>query len=72
MPLYDYECPKCGQIVEEVRSIKDSNDDPPLCKNDGEKMTKVLLSAPALRKGGGLYSIDIEETGKNKSWGDLD
>lgn len=71
MPLYDYECPKCGALTEEVRSIANCNDGP-ACEVDGEIMIKVLISAPSLRKGGGLYSIDVEESGKNESWGDLE
>lgn len=71
MPLYDFECPKCGAQKEEMASMTDP-DDCPVCDNDGEKMKKVILSAPCLRKGGGLYSIDIEESGKNESWGDLE
>jgi putative FmdB family regulatory protein len=71
MPMYDYECPKCGEITEEIRSIANCNDGP-ICEKDGEKMVKVMISAPSLRKGGGIYSIDIEESGQNKPWGDLE
>ncbi len=27
MPLYKYKCPKCGQLTEELRCMKDRNDE---------------------------------------------
>lgn len=56
MPLYEYECTKCGRRVEKI--VKYS--DPPLviCESCGGKV-KRLLSSPAIRfKGSGFYVND--------------
>ena len=55
MPLYEYQCPKCGRI-EVIRKFSD----PPLkkCLTCGSKLEK-LLSAPAIQfKGAGWYVTD--------------
>jgi len=56
MPLYEYQCTKCGHRVEVIQRF----DDPPLavCENCGGEMKK-LLSAPAFHlKGSGWYATD--------------
>jgi putative FmdB family regulatory protein len=61
MPLYEYECAKCGEKIEVIRSFSD----PPLvvCPNCGGKLTK-LLSSPAFQfKGSGFYLTDYGKSG---------
>ena len=56
MPLYEYECKKCGRRVEKIVKFSD----PPLttCESCGGKL-KRLLSSPAIRfKGSGFYVND--------------
>ena len=56
MPLYEYECKKCGQRVEKIRKFSD----PPLtiCERCGGELEQ-LLSSPAIRfKGSGWYVTD--------------
>ncbi len=56
LPLYEYECKKCGRRLEKIRKFSD----PPLtvCENCGGKL-KQLLSSPAIRfKGSGWYVND--------------
>ena len=65
MPLYEYECTKCGEKIEVIRSFSD----PPLtvCPNCGGVLVK-LLSSPAFQfKGSGFYLTDY---GKSGSAGD--
>ncbi|HQQ76500.1 MAG TPA: zinc ribbon domain-containing protein, partial [Thermoanaerobaculia bacterium] len=65
MPLYEYECAKCGERIEVIRSFSD----PPLvvCPECGGALTK-LLSSPAFQfKGSGFYLTDY---GKSGSAGD--
>lgn len=65
MPLYEYECGKCGERIEVIRSFSD----PPLvvCPNCGGDLKK-LLSSPAFQfKGSGFYLTDY---GKSGSAGD--
>ena len=64
MPLYDFFCEKCGEIIEELQKVGES---PPKCPNDNEVMKKKL-STFSLRKGGGLYSLDTT----TKRWDDLE
>ena len=56
MPLYEYQCRKCGRVLEKIQRFSD----PPLtlCEKCGGKL-KRLLSAPAFQfKGSGWYVTD--------------
>lgn len=56
MPIYEYECEKCG-VVEAIQKF----DAEPLekCPNCGKSKPKKLLSASAFHlKGGGWYKTD--------------
>ena len=61
MPLYEYQCAKCGEKIEVIRSFSD----PPLvvCPNCGGELKK-LLSSPAFQfKGSGFYLTDYGKSG---------
>lgn len=62
MPLYEYECLKCGTRFEEIRKFSD----PPLSKHAGcGGKVRKLLSAPAIQfKGTGWYITDYARAGK--------
>jgi len=62
MPLYEYECLKCGARFEQIRRFSD----PPLNKHDGcGGKVRKLLSAPAIQfKGSGWYITDYARAGK--------
>lgn len=56
MPLYEYQCKKCGRVVEKIQKFSD----PPLtkCEQCGGKLER-LLSPPAIQfKGAGWYVTD--------------
>jgi len=56
MPLYEYQCTKCGERVEVIRKFSD----PPYthCPKCGGDLRK-LASAPAIQfKGSGFYKTD--------------
>jgi len=56
LPLYEYECKKCGKRFEKICKFSD----PPLtkCENCGGKLEQ-LLSSPAIQfKGSGWYVTD--------------
>ena len=56
MPLYEYQCEKCGSRIEKIQKFSD----PPLatCEKCGGDLTR-LLSAPAIQfKGTGWYVTD--------------
>jgi putative FmdB family regulatory protein len=65
MPLYEYECTKCGEKIEVIRSFFD----PPLtvCPNCGGVLVK-LLSSPAFQfKGSGFYLTDYGKSGSSQA-----
>ena len=56
MPLYEYQCTKCGERVEIIQKLSD----PPYshCPKCGSDMRK-LVSSPAIQfKGSGFYKTD--------------
>lgn len=56
MPLYEYECAKCGSRTEVIQRVGDGSIGP--CAECGGEM-KRLLSAPAFQfKGSGWYVTD--------------
>lgn len=63
MPLYEYECEKCGNRFEKIQKFSD----PPLdaCPKCGGAVRK-LQSAPAFQfKGTGWYVTDYAKGGKS-------
>lgn len=56
MPLYDFECPKCGH-TEEV--LYKDGDDIPECENDGEAMFQLFVNKVSIRKGSGSTSYEM-------------
>ena len=61
MPLYEYECTKCGHRFEVIRKFSDPHEKKcPVCKGAVRK----LLSAPAIQfKGTGWYITDYSRRG---------
>ncbi len=56
MPLYEFQCPACGQVFEELRRAGDMS--PAACPQCGASAPHILsLSAFAL-KGSGFYATD--------------
>ena len=56
MPLYEYECPACGRVFEELRRAGDESD--AACPQCGKSASRIVsLSAFAL-KGSGFYATD--------------
>ena len=70
MPLYEYECQKCGVRFEEIQKFSD----PLLTEHDDcGGVLKKLLSAPAIQfKGTGWYVTDYARSGKPESDGKPD
>lgn len=55
MPIYEYQCTKCGHEFEKMQGYSDPE---PACPTCGGKV-KQLLSAPAVQfKGSGWYVTD--------------
>ncbi len=59
MPIYEYECAKCGHYLEALQKLADK----PLreCPECGKHSLKRLVSAPLFRlAGSGWYEIDFK------------
>lgn len=63
MPIYEYQCTKCGHELESLQKISD----PPLtdCPECGAQALQKLVSAAGFRlKGGGWYETDFKRGNK--------
>ncbi len=57
MPLYEFQCPKCGHRFERIQKFSDP--DPKKCPECGAGKIERLLHAPAVQfKGSGWYVTD--------------
>lgn len=56
MPIYEYECGKCGKVMDVLQKISD----PPLthCQSCGGSVRKVMSQTTFHLKGGGWYVTD--------------
>ena len=61
MPLYEYECKKCGQVFETIQKFSDE----PLKKHPkcGGKVTRLISAAGLHFKGTGWYITDYARAG---------
>ena len=58
MPTYNFRCKKCDKSEE----VFQKHDDPfPQCEEHGE-MTREMNGAPSIRKGAGLFSLNVGES----------
>jgi putative FmdB family regulatory protein len=65
MPIYEYQCDKCGHHLEALQRISDK----PLreCPECGRHTLKRLMSAPLFRlAGSGWYETDFKSDKENK------
>lgn len=65
MPIYEYECKKCGEIKEVMQKFSDR----PLakCGNCSGKLQKLISQSSFHLKGTGWYVTDYANTSKNSS-----
>ena len=62
MPIYEYSCGKCGEVVEKIQQFSD----PPLKRHSGcgGSMTKLISQSSFQLKGSGWYVTDYAAKGK--------
>ncbi len=65
MPIYEYECTKCGQHAEAFQKLSDK----PLktCSHCSGKLQKLISQSAFHLKGSGWYVTDYANTSKNKT-----
>ena len=63
MPIYEYSCKKCGDVIEKIQKFSD----PPLKKHPGcgGTLTKLISQSSFQLKGSGWYATDY--AGKTKA-----
>ena len=64
MPIYEYECAKCGNTIEVIQKLSDK----PLKKHQGcgGTLTKLISASGFQFKGTGWYVTDYARKGSNK------
>ena len=70
MPIYEYQCESCGNVVENWQRISD----PPLeeCEACGGRMKKLISQSSFHLKGSGWYVTDYAGSRKGSSAGKKD
>ena len=65
MPIYEFECPACGDRFERLQKLSDP--DPTDCPHCGKAGVRRALTAPAFRlSGSGWYETDFKKDGDKK------
>ena len=65
MPIYEYECARCGHIMEAIQKISDAAlTQCPACRKKG--LRKRLTAAAFHLKGAGWYATDFKDKSKVK------
>ena len=64
MPIYEYQCDKCGQVMEKMRKFSD----PPLavCPACGGALKKLISDCTFHLKGSGWYVTDYADKDSQK------
>ena len=71
MPIYEYECRKCGKVFETIQKFSDPRLTECLCEEKGP-VTKLISAAAFHLKGSGWYVTDFRDKGKGKDKGAKD
>jgi putative FmdB family regulatory protein len=67
VPIYEYQCGKCGEKTEAMQKMSD----PPLkkCPRCGGPLSKVMSSTSFVLKGSGWYATDYAKKGNGSGNG---
>lgn len=61
MPIYEYECQKCGAVTDIRHGFKETNSEP--CPSCGGPLTRRFNPAGIVFKGSGFYVTDSRKSG---------
>jgi putative FmdB family regulatory protein len=65
MPIYEFQCDRCGHVFDRLQKLSDP--DPDSCPDCGEPAIRRRLTAPAFRlSGSGWYETDFKKDGDRK------
>lgn len=67
MPLYEYECSKCGKVIEALQKFSDD----PLtkCEECGGELKKLISKSSFAFRCGGFYATDYKNKPKENKPG---
>ena len=68
MPIYEYECEKCGGVFELIHAV--SADPPKKCETKGckGKPRRMVSAGGFILKGDGWYANDYPSESRKKGW----
>ena len=68
MPIYEYECQKCGSVFELIHAV--SADPPKKCETKGckGKPRRMVSAGGFILKGDGWYVTDYPSESRKKGW----
>jgi putative FmdB family regulatory protein len=68
MPIYEYECEKCGSVFELIHAV--SADPPKKCESKGckGKPRRMVSAGGFILKGDGWYANDYPSESRKKGW----
>jgi len=61
MPLYEYKCAQCGDVVEAIQKVSDAH--LKVCSKCGGPLRKLISSSAIQFKGSGWYITDYARKG---------
>jgi putative FmdB family regulatory protein len=65
MPIYEFECPACGDVFDRLQKLSDP--DPDVCPQCGAGGVRRRVTAPSFRlSGSGWYETDFKKDGDKK------
>ena len=65
MPIYEFECPTCGEVFDRLQKLSDP--DPDVCPQCGKAGVRRRVTAPQFRlAGSGWYETDFKKDGDKK------
>ena len=65
MPIYEFECPACGERFDRLQKLSDP--DPDVCPHCGTAGVRRRMTAPSFRlSGSGWYETDFKKDGDKK------
>ncbi len=67
MPLYDYQCSKCGHVIEIRHGFNDVNE--ATCEKCDGELKRVFGAAPIIFNGSGFYLTDSRGKDPSSSGG---
>jgi putative FmdB family regulatory protein len=67
MPIYEYECLKCGAHFDKLQRLGDPA--PDTCPNGHKQVHRILSQPTIIFRGSGFYVTDHPRNGKTRSAG---